>query len=330
MREIAVVIHDAGAAQVLVSLIKANFDYANWHIFTPLNSPAHKITDSNGLKLQTSTVKEISPDLIFYGTSWQNDFHLDFLNYAKKHTIKTVAFLDNWENYRKRFNNIFPDFICVNDNLAYETAKYEGLTSLIKMKDYATINILNKRKNIKEQNTLLILSEPTARVAKNSYDDANYWGYTETSWMQDILDNFELFECSSLTIRLHPSDNPLMYENIMQSYKHINYTIEQKSELIDNLLLNYTIEQKSELIDNLLSSKIILGNNTVALYYAYLLNKLSISYIPSKNRTCNLPIAKRNQIQSFHQFKLSNFEKNSSNRVNEFGIDFKTLLERLS
>jgi len=312
--KIAVVIHDAGAAQVLVSLIKANFDYANWHIFAPINSPAHKIIDSNRLKVQTSTVEEINPDLIFYGTSWQNDFHVDFLNYAKKSSTKTVAFLENWENYRKRFNNVFPDFICVNDNLAYETAKNEGLHNLIKMRDYATLNILNKRKNVKEENTLLILSEPTTRVAKNSYDDENYWGYTETSWMEDILDNFKLFECSSITIRLHPSDNPLIYENIMKSYKKINWTIEQESELIDNLL----------------SSKIVLGNNTVALYYAYLLNKLSISYIPSKNRTCNLPIAKRNQIQSFYKFKLSNFEINSSNRADEFGIDFKTLLERLS
>lgn len=314
MKKIAVVIHDAGAAQVLVSLIKANFDYANWYIFAPVNSPAHKITGSNRLKIQTSTIEEITPDLIFYGTSWQNNFHLDFFNYAKENSIKTVAFLENWENYRKRFNNVFPDFICVNDDLAYETAKNEGLNSLIKIKDYATLNILNKRKNIKEENTLLILSEPTTRVAKNSYDDANYWGYTETSWMKDILDNFELFKCSSITIRLHPSDNPLVYENIMKSYRHINYTIEKETELIANLL----------------SSKIVLGNNTVALYYAYLLHKLSISYIPSKNRTCNLPIAKRNQIQSFNEFKLSNFKRNSSNRVHEFGIDFKTLLERLS
>ena len=313
MIRIAVVIHDAGAAQVLVSLIKANFNYANWYIFAPLNSPAYKIIRSNALGIETSNIDLINPDLIFYGTSWQNDFHIPFIEYAKKNKIKTVSFLENWENYRKRFNNIFPDFICVNDNLAYETAKNEGLQNLVKIKDYATLELLNKRKNIKAEDTLLILSEPTAKVAKNSFGSENYWTYTEDSWMKDILDNFELFECESVTIRLHPSDNALKYKNILKSYN-----------------IDYKIEQETELIDNLLSSKIVIGNNTVALYYAYLLNKLSISYIPSKNRTCNLPIAKINQIQSFNNFDLSNFEHCRVHKVDEFGIDFKTLLERLS
>jgi len=317
VKKIAIVIHDAGASQIILSIVKANFKKAYWYIFTPLNSPAAKIAIKNSLPIQTSSsLKEISPNLLFFGTSWQNSFHTEFVDYAKENNITTVAFLDNWEDYKKRFDNIFPDFICVSDELAYQTAVDEGLKKLIKIKDYATMQFLNsaKKKSIKGKNSLLILSEPTAKVAKNSFLDANYWGFTESSWVKDILNNFKLFRCSSVTIRLHPSDTPKTYEDILKDYKEIPYNIEQKSELIDDLL----------------SSKVVIGINTVALYYASLLNKVAISYIPSKIRKSNLPIAKTNQIQSLLDFDISNFKRNDSSQIENFGIDFETLMQRLT
>jgi len=316
-KKIAVVVHDAGASQILFSLIQANFDRESWHIITNKNSPAHKIALQRGLKVDTSyEEKKLSADFLFYGTSWQNQLQTKFVDYANDKNIISVAFLENWENYKERFKNQFPSFICVHDDLAYEIALKESLPNLIKMKNYSTVEILNKAKDksIIEQDSLLILSEPTKDVAKKLYDNENYWGFTEKNYLKTILENFNLFHCNSLTIRLHPSDTPDIYHEIMKNYINIDYRIEKESELIDDLL----------------KSKIVIGINTVALYYAHLLGKISISYIPSQNRPCNLPMPLQNQIKSFEQFKIENFEHTDTDKEIDFGIDFETLLKRIS
>jgi len=315
MRDITVVVSDAGAAQILLSLVEANRNKASWHIIVPKDSPAFSIALKKALVVEPLRGdEEIESDYLFYGTSWQNSFHEHFVIRAKEKGIKSIAFLDNWEGYARRFGAVLPDFFAVSDDLAYTTAKDEGLQNILKVRDYATLRFLDdaKKYKIEESNRVLILSEPTAKVAKQSYADANYWGFTESSWLRDILDHFGLFHVQSVVIRLHPSDSAEQYKEIFKEYK-----------------IAYEISQNRELIEDLLSCSLVVGINTVALYYASLLNRKAISYIPSQNRSCNLPIAKQNRIQSFENFDISSFKYNVFSEIDDFGLDFITLLERL-
>lgn len=322
MRKIALFAHDAGGAEILLELLKVSLHVGEFRIFCLGDSPCYILIKAKNLEqywCEIAPNKEdieaklslFKPEIVLYGTGWQNHLEYHFLNYAKAHKLLSLAFLDHWTNYAERFGypeknweNNLPSFIVAHDKASEEKAKELGLPNVVAIKNYALLAQLKAFKETTQNDTLLFLSEPTAKVAKASFGDAYGWGFTEKEVFENILTCKALFGCEKIVIRLHPSDSRETYE------------------AIDNTVTF----SKATLLEDIAQAKIIIGIDTVALYTAYLLGKKVISYIPSDKRECCVPLPKTNQLKSFENFTLSQLETVKEN-PEYFGIDFALFLE---
>ncbi|ARU50044.1 hypothetical protein [Sulfurospirillum diekertiae] len=327
MRKIALFAHDAGGAEILLELLKASLQVGEFRIFSLVDSPCytliktkklkhfwHKITpEKNDIEAKLALFK---PSIVLYGTGWQNHFEYYFLDYTKAHNIPSVAFLDHWTNYRERFGypeknweNNLPPFIAAHDQTSFDKAKTLGLPNIIAIKNYALAAQHKEAQsvlaNIPENDTLLFLSEPTAKVATRSFGDAYGWGFTEKEVFTDILTFKKKFGCKNILIRLHPSDTHEVYQAIDPSatFSH------------------------STLLEDIAHAKVVIGIDTVALYTAYLLGKYVLSYIPSNTRECCVPLPKENQLKRLEHFKILQLKTIKENPEN-FGMDFALFLEK--
>lgn len=327
VRKIALFAHDAGGAEILLELLKASLAGGEFRIFALADSPCYTLIKAKKLEhLWCEIAPEKSdietklalfqPSIVLYGTGWQNHLEYHFLNYAKTHNLPSIAFLDHWTNYRERFGypeknweNNLPSFIAAHDQTSFDIAKTLGLPNVIAIKNYALLTQLKEAQsvlaNLHENDTLLFLSEPTAKVAERSFGDAYGWGFTEKEVFEDILTCKEKFGCKNILIRLHPSDTPETYQAIDP---------------------NATFSH-STLLEDIARAKVIIGIDTIALYTAYLLGKYAISYIPSNQRECCVPLPKANQLTTFEHFNMSHLAKILQN-PEDFGIDFEEFLNR--
>jgi len=326
VRKIALFAHDAGGAEILLELLKASLHVGDFCIFALVDSPCYTLIKAKKLEHfwceitpEKSDIEakltSFSPTIVLYGTGWQNHLEYHFLDYAKAHKLLSIAFLDHWTNYRERFGypeksweNNLPSFIVAHDQTSFDKAKLE-LPNVIAIKNYALHVQLKEAQNIlatlPETDTLLFLSEPTAKVATRSFADAYSWGFTEKEVFEDILLNQEKFGCKNILIRLHPSDTPKCYQTIdpNANFSH------------------------ASLLEDIARAKVVIGIDTIALYTAYLLGKYVLSYIPSTKRECCVPLPKANQLTTFEHFHLNQLEKNSKN-PEDFGMDFALFLEK--
>jgi hypothetical protein len=323
---IAVVSHDAGSSEILCALIREYYDLSSWHIFTLPQSPMGRLCERYNLRFTPigepeQQLRAIQPDLLLFGTGWQEKIERPYVHFCKEHSIPTVAFLDHWSNYRERFG--FPDvgweenlgnFTAVADQKALSLAEAFNLPHPVGFKNFYLRDTINQacQKELHPNNNLLFLSEPTDAVALRTYGDKNYWGFTQYSALEDILKNFDRFECSGLTIRLHPSDKGSGYKKILKAYPHIRVQINDAAVC--------------ELTDQLLCAKMIIGFDTMALYIAALLGRPVLSYLPSKNREFLLPLPSERQVCSLSKID-SNLLTASPLSSDDFGMDFALFLK---
>lgn len=325
---IAVVSHDAGSSEILCALIREYFDCASWHIFAIPQSPMGRICERYNLPYtligdSKEQFRSIDPDMLFFGTGWQERIERPYVDYCKAHHIPTVAFLDHWSSYRERFG--FPDagweenlgdFTAVSDAKALHLAQSFDLPNPLSLPNFYLRDTINQaRQKERQPNTnLLFLSEPTDAVALRTYGDKNYWGFTQYSALEDILKNFDQFGCAALMIRLHPSDNGSGYKKVLQAYPHIRVQINESSVF--------------DLIEQLLCAKIIIGFDTMALYIAALLGRPVLSYLPSKNREFLLPLPSERQVRTLTKIP-SELLTSLPLEIDNFGMDFALFLQTI-
>jgi hypothetical protein len=326
---IAVVSHDAGSSELLCALIAQHRDDIIWHIFAKPQSPMAIICERlalpyNPIKDAAQQLDALKLDALFFGTGWQEKIERPYVTYCRQHTLPTVAFLDHWSSYRERFG--YPqegweencgNFTCVTDEKAFQIATSFSLPHPIALPNFYLQKLVNeaKIKPITPTQNLLFLSEPTDAVAKRSFGDENYWGFTQYSALEDILVNFERFGCAGLTLRLHPSETSSGFKKILKKYPHIRVQI--------NDAKTFT------LTNQLLGAKIILGFDTMALYTAALMGKPVLSYLPSKNRNFLLPLPASQQLKNLKMLKPSHLSPVSVS-LDDFGIDFALFLKTIT
>lgn len=325
---IAVVSHDAGSSEILCALIREYFDFAKWHIFAVVQSPMGRLCERYNLPFTPigdaqQQLQSINPNILLFGTGWQEKIERPYVRFCKEHAVPTVAFLDHWSNYRERFG--FPDggweenlgdFTAVTDQKALSLAESFNLPHPVGFKNFYLRDTIAqaRQKETHSNNNLLFLSEPTDAVALRTYGDENYWGFTQYSALKDIFDNFDQFGCEGLTIRLHPSDNGAGYQKIVAVFPHIRVHINEASAC--------------ELTDQLLNAKMIIGFDTMALYIAALLGRPVLSYLPSKNRAFLLPLPSDRQVRSLSKIP-SNLLTSLPLSSDDFGMDFALFIKTI-
>ncbi len=314
-----VVGNDAGGSELLCAFIKENFTQASWHIFAQDSSPMQTIAQReslhvNPIKNIKNQLENLPFDALLFATGWQEKPEREFVEFAKNHNIASFAFLDHWSNYRERFGfpeknwkKNLPDFTVTHDKKSLQLAKELALPSPIAVENFYLKKIVQDTKVQKKLSTLLFLGEPTDKVAKAHYNDENYWGFTQYTALEMICDNFEKFECASLSIRLHPSEKSSAYKKILKKYPHIKSRINEASVF--------------ELSAQIMQAKMIIGFDTMALYIAAHLNKALVSFLPSQKREFLLPLPKSHQISKLSQLKKFHLQPLHLKEEN-FGIDF--------
>jgi len=112
--KIALFAHDAGGAEILLELLKASLHVNIFRIFCLVDSPCFALIKAKKLEqywCKIAPTKEdieaklslFDPEIVLYGTGWQNHLEYHFLDYAKAHNLPSLAFLDHLTNYRERF-----------------------------------------------------------------------------------------------------------------------------------------------------------------------------------------------------------------------------------
>jgi len=326
MKKIAIFAHDAGGSELLLELLKDSLHVGEFRVFCIDGSPCYVLMIDKKLTKYQETIEptkefiftalnKYAPHLILYSTGWQNHFEYHFLAYAKKYNLPSVAFLDNWTNFRERFSypdtnwqKNFPDFIAAHDKSSKMVADSLDLKNVIIIKNYSLSKQIEKYKkiDIKEENVLLYLSEPTSKVAKKTYGDSRYWGFDESDIYKNILKYQKKLACNKIIVRLHPSDNSDIYKKINP---------------------NITISSVS-LEKDIARAKVIIGLDTSVLYLAFLLGKKAISYLPSKKRNFHIPIPKNNQIRNLDNIDINSIKISSQNK-NSFGMDFALFIKNI-
>lgn len=326
---IAVVSHDAGSSELLCALIHHFQSLASWHVFAKIPSPMATICERHQLPFVQigdahEQMQSLRPDMLLFGTGWQDKCERTYVAYCKEHAVPTVAFLDHWTNYRERFG--YPnekweenlgDFTAVSDEKAFALATSLKLPHPIKLPNYYLKTLIKEAKNrpIHCSDSLLFLSEPTDAVAEKTYGDPLYWGFTQYTALKDILEHFDRFTCSKLIIRLHPSETSSDYNALLEHYSHIPVQIHP----------SYT----ADLINELLSAQVIIGFDTMALYIAALLGKPVISYLPSLNRDFHLPLPQSHQLNTLDDISPERLLP-STLSMDEFGMDFASFMNTLT
>ncbi|MBV5334977.1 MAG: hypothetical protein JZU49_04145 [Sulfuricurvum sp.] len=291
---IAVVSHDAGSSEILCALIREYFDLYSWHIFAIAQSPMGRLCERYNLPFTPigdpeQQLRDIQPDLLLFGTGWQEKIERPYVRFCKEHAIPTVAFLDHWSNYRERFG--FPDggweenlgdFTAVADQKALLLAESFNLPHPVGFKNFYLRDTIARasQKEAHRNNNLLFLSEPTDAVALRTYGDKNYWGFT--------------------------------HKKILKAYPHIRVQINDAAVC--------------ELSDQLLNAKMIIGFDTMALYIAALLGSPVLSYLPSKNREFLLPLPSDRQVRTLSKISPKLLTASPLNS-NAFGMDFALFIK---
>lgn len=330
MRNILVFCHDAGGANLLASIIRSERTTAKWSLMALKESPAWKIFNALGLETcepdQRSLKEEIaaiSPDMIFVGTGWNLTLHRDFLRIGKELSILTAAFLDHWVHYKERFHcpihgleKHLPDFTLVSDTKALELAKQLHMPSPLQIQNYYINRLLEKKQLPSSPNkSLLFISEPTRKVALTTYQDENYWGFSELSVLEDLLASFDRFStllgAEKIRIRLHPSDDLHTYNEIISRYKDLIDEVETPDK---------------DLTHSILSSCGVIGIDGMPLFIAALLGKKVFAYLPG-NREATIPLHPHAILRSLDDLPSHSHGFEQYEAILEGGSSLKILLE---
>lgn len=240
-KKVLIASHDAGSANLLSNWAK-NYGYTYDYDFL-LKGPAIKIFKQNFPKIiiKKSIPKNQNYIFVITGTSLISRLEIDVINSFKK-KIKTIAFIDHWINYKKRFikNNkyILPDEIWVTDIIAFKLAKKIFKKITIKLKyNYYLINLKKNFKKLDNKNKKYDYIFASNNFKKN----------TKANPMINIS-SLEIFikflsklsnKKAKILFKLHPSENIQKYLLIRKKYNNVFF--DKNMSMIKCLSLSTTL-----------------------------------------------------------------------------------------
>jgi hypothetical protein len=215
--------NDVGPAKYLAELITC-FKEEAFYLASDINK--HVFDEDHGISIYDLNETLASrTNLVVTGTSFGDEkISLDkrLVVWAKKNNIPSVSVIEHWGWYRKRFQArntlILPNYILVNDQLAYTAAIKEGLPENIlrslgnpyleslstKPLNFLRVNQLKEKYNLPKNKRLLVfISEELKNFFKQgSADDL---GYDEFEVIKNVIQ--QLNKNDYLVIKLHPEED---------------------------------------------------------------------------------------------------------------------------
>lgn len=222
-KRLFIFVYDIGAAQIISSVyntLSAKFEIslcvgpnANQYFLSQTNT-SYTVTDTSceALKLLNC----FQPQLVLLGTSNQNQIEPSIIRAAKKLNIKTVSFVDQWQNYQIRFkqkdNWILPNKIILPDYKALEEFKHDtNACCELVCGGQPYLSSLKQRYSIKKPKNLsanvLFISEPISNTLNRNQIEETY-GYDEKKALLAIIRLLKQLKTTHhLTVKHHPKDS---------------------------------------------------------------------------------------------------------------------------
>ena len=234
--KIAVVMHDAGAANHIISWLPELQE----QIKVYAAGPAKKLLQESGLKVyQASDLNDCLADtkLLISGTSWASDIEQLARIAAIAMSIPTVAVIDHWVNYPQRFlrkgDFILPDHIWVTDSYALKLAnRLFPSVSVVLIKNVWMESLMNKveaaRKTLTKPGAvapasrLIYFLEPLRDPVSGELNGGEFEAIR--SWLSNISELQQAGLVSprnkylEILLRPHPSESPQKYQTIVNEY----------------------------------------------------------------------------------------------------------------
>ena len=296
MKNILIICHDAGGAEVVSSW--ANHNPENKYTFI-LQGPAKNIFYRKKIGKPNYTSKHLNQlisksDFVLTGTSWGSNLEKRAIKNAKINRVKVASFLEHWCYYPERFQidveTILPDEIWVGDEYAIEIAKEHFPSEKIKFVsnpyfedikyEIEKIKINNK---IDDTLRILYVSDVQQEFSIKNYGHPHYFGYNEYEAMDDFLKKIvkKKLKKYKIRIRLHPSDVTGKYKHII--HNHPELPLKESKTL--------------SLIKDCIWADWIVGQESMAQVVGLITGKKVFSSIPNGGKKNNFPF--KNKILEF-------------------------------
>lgn len=237
-QNIAVVCHDAGAANIIIHAISES-GRKDWQVF--LEGPARKIWQELSPEIILSERLESclkGASALISGTGWASNIEHNARKRAKETGIYSIAVIDHWVNYEERFVRdneiVLPDEIWVTDHYAYEIAHQAFPENKICIVPNYYIKSILLEISATESPLIpefLYIAEPTR----------DHWGRHTPGEHQALKYFLEHLACLSLPsemiirLRPHPSEKPSKYDNYIGSYYNIELEIDHSRNLSESI-----------------------------------------------------------------------------------------------
>jgi hypothetical protein len=278
---LAVVCHDAGAANIILAELRQNPD---WDLRPVMQGPALALWNAER-RLNVKLAEPVKLDealaqarSLLSGTGWASDLEHQARLLAQRHSVSSVAVIDHWVNYPERFvrqgRQVLPDEIWVTDEEALAIARNH----------FPETSLQLRRNRYAETQLAAIHSEGPAQPGRVLYllEPIRYrWPgldqpgeFEALDFLSEHLQRLVSREPAHLRLRLHPSEQPGKYDAWIAS----------RQEAFD-----VSLDDMPTLSSAIAAATWVVGCETAALTLALAAGKKAMSCLPPAAPMCRLP-----------------------------------------
>ena len=245
-----------------------------------------KIKDFN-IKFYSDILDKFKPDYIFTATS-NNNYEHNIRLLSKEKKIRTIAFIDHWTSYFKRFtfNNktLFPDEIWVINDIAKKEAIEAGLPEekiFISGNPYYKktrkfIPKIDKQCFLRnhdiqvDKKIIMFISERLRELFPKDSKNNCTLGFDEFTVLSDILNSFfqihnkDLIDFSKylFLIKMHPREKINKFDSLIRNrkYKFLNIEVRKK---IEPPTITYYSDYVLGMFSNMVIEALLMGKKVI-------------------------------------------------------------------
>ena len=245
-----------------------------------------KIKDFN-TKFYSEILTKYKPDYVFTGTS-NNSYEHNIRLLSQQMGIRTIAFIDHWTSYLKRFTfngkTFFPDEIWVINDIAKKEAIEAGLPEdkifisgnpyyekIRKFTPKADKESFLREHDIPVDKKIIMFISDNLRESfpKNFYNECAL-GFDEFTVLSDVLNslyqihNKDLIDFSKylFLIKIHPRGKISKYDFLTKNRKYKFLNIEAKKK-INPLTITYYSDYVLGMFSNMVIEALLMGKKVL-------------------------------------------------------------------
>jgi len=278
----AVVCHDAGAANLIISWLRG-INVIKFRVH--MKGPAAQLWKTSFSCAPIVSLSEAldGAEHLLSGTGWSSQLEHEARHIARAHNIPTIAVIDHWVNYRERFIRndleVLPDEIWVSDNAAFIEAKRCFPNLVVReftnefLRDQVTlIHMLDFQSLETKNNRVLYVLEPIRHCWSGR--DSRLGEFQALDYFISRLSCLGLNSKTEIRLRPHPSDPPGKYNAWLRSHKSA---------------YNVSLAPVEPLAQAVSWAGLVAGCETFALVIALSAGRKVVSTLPPWGHACKLP-----------------------------------------